>query len=194
MTEQSKMLAGQLYDAMDPALATQRRLARQAADAYNATQEGDDAKRHAILAGLLGHLGDDCELNPSVRFDYGENLYLGDHCYFNFDCIFLDCAEIRFGDNVFVGPRCSFLTPVHPLQAAARNRQFDAAGQVHLFESAQPITVESNVWLGGGVTVNPGVTIHHDAVVGSGAVVTKDVEAFAIVAGVPAKVIGDVRA
>lgn len=126
---------------------------------------------------------------PNVRLDYGCNTYIGSNCYFNFNCIFLDCAEIHVGDNVFVGPNVLFLTPIHPLLAEERNRRVDRDGHIHLFEYCKPIEIESNVWIGGGAIVNPGVTIGHDSVIGSGSVVTKDIPSGVIAAGVPCKVI-----
>ena len=96
----------------------------------------------------------------------------------NHNCIILDCAKVKFGDYVFIGPNCSFYTPVHPMDAKTRNSYI---------EKAMPITVGNNVWFGGSVTVLPGVTIGDNAVIAAGAVVTKDVPANTVMAGVPAK-------
>lgn len=189
MTEKGKMLLGKLYNASDIELSKQRILARQAADRFNRTDELEVSKRQEILENLLGSIGSGVEIYPNVRFDYGCNTYIGNNCYFNFNCIFLDCAEIHFGDNVFVGPNVLFLTPVHPLLSEERNRRVDNNGQIHLFEYCKPIKIESNVWIGGGAIVNPGITIGHDSVIGSGSVVTKDIPSGVIAAGVPCKVI-----
>lgn len=189
MTEKEKMLSGKMYDASDFELTNQRTCARRAAERFNRTDETETAARKEILKQLLGSVGSGVEVYPNVRFDYGCNIYIGDNCYFNFNCVFLDCAEIRFGDNVFVGPNVSFLTPVHPLLSGERNRRVDGSGRVHLFEFCKPIQIGANVWIGGGVIVNPGVTIGHDAVIGSGSVVTKDIPAGVIAVGNPCKVL-----
>ena len=101
----------------------------------------------------------------------------------------MDCAEIRLGDNVFVGPNTSFLTPIHPLLARERNIRIAPDGHTYLLETCRPIMVESNVWLGGSVTVMPGVTIGHDTVIGAGSVVTKDIPSGVVAVGNPCRVL-----
>ena len=182
------MLSGELYDASNIDLSKQRTLARQAADRFNRTDELEVGKRQEILKQLLGSIGSGVEMYPNVRFDYGCNTHIGNNYYFNFNCIFWDCAEIHFGDNVFVGPNVLFLTPIHPLLSEERNRRVDKNSHTHLLEYCKPIKIEPNVWIGGGVIVNPGVTIGHDSVIGSGSVVTKDIPSGVIAVGVPCKV------
>ena len=79
-----------------------------------------------------------------------------------------------------IGPSVQIYTAAHVLQAEARNR-----GD----EVAKPIRIEDNVWIGGGAILLPGVRIGRNAVVGAGAVVSRDVEANTVVAGNPARVI-----
>jgi len=192
MTEREKMLSGKLYKTSDEELVKQRDLARNASSRYNSTTEEEKKERQEILKGLLGHLGEGVKIFPSVQFDYGCNIYIGDNCYINFNCTFLDCAEIRIGNNVFIGPGASFLTPVHPLLAEERNVRVDENGQKYMMEYCKPITIEDNVWFGGGVTVTPGVTVGHDTVIGAGSVVTKDIPSGVIAAGVPCNVIREI--
>lgn len=189
MTEREKMIGGYLYDPTDAELCRLRTRARQAAIRYNNSGEEKQELRQEILEELLGAKGDNLYIEPNIRFDYGSNTYIGDDCYFNFDCIFADCAEIRIGSQVFVGPRASFLTPIHPLLARERNVRQDADGRKYDLEYCKPITIEDNVWLGGNVTVNGGVTIGHDSVIGSGSVVTRDIPSGVLAAGVPCRVI-----
>ena len=87
---------------------------------------------------------------------------------------------MTFGKGVLAGPNCQFLTPTHPLNPVDRK---------NLWEGGLPITVEDNVWFGGGVTVLPGVTIGENSVIGAGAVVTRDIPANSVAVGNPAKVI-----
>lgn len=189
MTEMEKMLSGAYYDPSDPELTSRRKNARNTAARFNATTEDQQVLRRILLKGILGGIGEGCELNPNVRFDYGCNVYMGDRCYFNFDTTFLDCAEIRFGNDVFVGPGVSFLTPVHPVLARERNLRQDADGRTYNLEAAKPIRVEDNVWIGGNVTVLPGVTIGHDSVIGAGSVVTRDIPSGVIAVGNPCRVL-----
>ncbi|MDO5601218.1 MAG: sugar O-acetyltransferase [Oscillospiraceae bacterium] len=189
MTEREKMCSGQLYDPADPELAALRAKARQLAARYNRTREVKTRLRQKLLHSLLGSSGEYCEFTPPFRFDYGCNTYVGDRCFFNFNCTFLDCAEIHIGDDVFVGPNVSFLTPMHLLLAEQRNMRRFADGSWHDLEYALPITIGDGVWLAGGVTVNPGVTIGSGAVIGSGSVVTKSIPPQVLAAGAPCRVL-----
>ena len=93
---------------------------------------------------------------------------------------FLDCAKITFGDNVFIAPQCGFYTAGHPLEADLRRKGI---------EYAKPITVGSDVWIGGGVKVMPGVTIGDNVVIGGGSVVVNDIPSNSLAVGNPAKVV-----
>ena len=189
MTEREKMLSGEWYDTSDPWLVSQRNIARDVSEQYNRTSESEIEMRRSILKGLLGSIGEYTEIYPTVKFDYGCNTYIGARCYINFNAVFLDCAEIRLGNDVFVGPNVSFLTPVHPLLAKERNVRIAPDGHHYMIETCRPITVEDNVWLGGDVTILPGVTIGHDSVIGAGSVVTKSIPPGVVAAGNPCKVI-----
>ncbi len=189
MTEKEKMLHGEWYDTSDPWLASQRKTARDVSEQYNRTSENEIEMRRSLLKGLLGSIGEDTEIYPAVKFDYGCNTYIGARCYINFNAVFLDCAKIRIGNDVFVGPNVSFLTPVHPLLAKERNVRIAPDGHRYMIEACRPITVEDNVWLGGDVTILPGVTIGHDSVSGAGSVVTKSIPPGVVAAGNPCKII-----
>ena len=100
----------------------------------------------------------------------------------NVGCVILDEAKVCFGDNVFIGPNCNFYTACHPLDVKSRNIGL---------EYAKPITIGDNVWLGGNVTILPGVTIGNNCVIGAGSVLTKDVPPNTVYAGNPARKIKD---
>ncbi|MGN0625915.1 MAG: sugar O-acetyltransferase [Oscillospiraceae bacterium] len=189
MTEREKMLSGQLYDPSDRELACLRQRAFQLAERFNRLQKEDAAAQREILQMLLGKMGEHVTFRATVRFDYGCNTYVGDNCYFNFNAVFLDCAPIRIGSNVMVGPGASFFTALHPLLAEERNVRTDESGRRYNLEYAKPITVEDDVWIGGGVTINGGVTIGRGAVIGSGSVVTRDIPLGVLAAGAPCRVI-----
>lgn len=192
MTEKEKMLAGIVYDTSDPELVRLRNIARDSSQAFNRTLESQTEERRRILEHLLGSFGEGTEIYPTVKFDYGCNTYIGKYCYINFNAVFLDCAEIHLGDNVFVGPNTSFLTPVHPLLSRERNIRIAPDGHTYMLLTCRPITVESNVWLGGNVTVMPGVTIGHDSVIGAGSVVTKNIPSGVVAAGNPCRVLREI--
>jgi maltose O-acetyltransferase len=174
------MLAGDLYIADDPALGAESRRAQTLTKAFNDLSPDDGAGRRRILVELLGSLGDATEIRPPLYCDYGYHVAIGARTFVNFGLVALDVAPITIGDDVQVGPYVQLLTPTHPLDPDLRRAKWEAA---------EPITIESNVWLGGGVIVCPGVTIGADTVVGAGAVVTRDLPAGVVAVGAPARVV-----
>ena len=184
-----RMEEGRLYLPGDEAIMAEQMDCLEKQYDYNATRPHEQERRAALLRELLGAAGENLEMAPDIRFDYGCNTYIGRDCYFNFNCTILDCAEVRFGDDVFVGPGCMFLTPVHPLLARERSMRTAPDGRRYNLEGAKPITVGGGAWLGGNVTVCPGVSIGAGAVIGAGSVVTRDIPPGVLAAGVPCRVI-----
>ena len=179
-TEKEKMLNGDRYDAGDPQLVAERERARDLTRRYNDTAPSDREARRELLAELLGSLGDDCEIEPPFRCDYGYNVHVGENFYANVDCVVLDVCRVDFGDNCQLGPGVHVYTATHPL---------DASERIEGREYGKPVTVGDNVWVGGRAVLNPGVTVGDDAVVASGAVVTDDVPEGVVVGGNPATVV-----
>jgi maltose O-acetyltransferase len=176
-SQRERMLAGELYIADDPQLAADNLRALTLTRQINAS---DPADRQALLAELLGSLGEGTEIRPPLSCDYSSQTHIGARCFINFGVVLLDVATIRIGDDVQVGPNVQFLTPTHPVETEARRAKREAA---------KPISVADNVWLGGGVIVCPGVSIGENTVVGAGAVVVRDLPANVIAVGNPAQVI-----
>ena len=188
MTEREKMVAGMLYDSADQELQDLRERCVHLCKKFNDLSELRAAEQKEVLKELLGSVGEHLWIRPPLRLDYGCNVYLG-NVSINFNCTMLDVAPIHIGDNVQIGPNVSFFTASHPLLAKERNAQFDETGRRYTLEYGKPITVEDNVWIGGGTIINGGVTIGHDTVIGAGSVVTKDIPAGVVAAGVPCRVI-----
>jgi maltose O-acetyltransferase len=172
-TMRERMLAGDLYIADDPQLAQDSARALALTARYNA--EG----RREILTELLGALGEGSEIRPPFRCDYGYRTFVGARTFANFGLVSLDVATVTIGDDVQIGPSVQLLTPTHPVEPGPRRDKW---------ESARPIVIGDNVWLGGGVIVCPGVTIGPNTVVGAGAVVTRDLPADVVAVGNPARV------
>ena len=170
-TDRDKMLAGELYNPYGPDLTAARTRARDLARRFNA---GDPA----ALAELLPHAGEGVGIEPPFFCDYGTNIRLGKKVFFNFDCVVLDCALVTVGDFTLFGPGVHIYTATHPLDADERRTGM---------ESAKPVRIGADVWVGGGAILVPGVTVGDRAVIGAGSVVTKDVPAGAVVGGNPAK-------
>lgn len=181
MTERERMLGGALYRADDPDLVAGRRACRRLLDAFNATRADDDHARQRLLGELLGSLGDGSVILPRLQCDYGTHISVGARSFLNYDAILLDCAPITIGDDVSIGPRAQLVTAQHPIEDHDARRDG--------WESAAPIVIGDNVWMGAGVIVCPGVTIGDNAVVGAGSVVTRDVPARVVAAGNPCRVL-----
>ncbi len=183
-SELEKMLAGQLYDPLDAELADARARARNLCRDLNGTREDDQALRRRLLEELLAKGGDDVWMQPPFYCDYGSNIFLGKKCFFNFNCVVLDVCTVTFGDHVLLGPAVQVYTATHPMDAELRRRQ----------EFGKPVTVGSDVWIGGGAIICPGVTIGSRTVIGAGSVVTRDIPSDVFAAGNPCRVIRAIEA
>lgn len=181
-TEKEKMLAGELYDALDPELVEARERARDLCHDLNATREREQAVRRRIVSELLGGGGDSVWMQPPFYCDYGSNIYLGERVYFNFNCVVLDVCEVKIGDFTFFGPAVQIYTGTHPMDAELRRTQ----------EFGKPVSIGSDVWVGGGAIILPGVRIGSKTVIGAGSVVTKDIPEGVVAAGNPCRTIRQV--
>lgn len=178
-TEKQKMLAGELYNPLDPQLVAERLRARQHCQQFNASRPDDAEERARLLTELFGQ-STDVWIEPPFFCDYGTNLRLGRKVFFNFNCVVLDVMEVRIGDHTLFGPAVQIYTATHPLAADERR-----AG----LEFAKPVVIGADVWVGGGAIICPGVTIGDRAIIGAGSVVTKDIPADVIAAGNPCRVL-----
>jgi len=119
-TEKEKMLAGELYVAVDPELVTARARARKLLRAYNQSTEDELKQREEWLAQLLGSAGPGVWIEPPFFCDYGEHIRLGARVYMNFQCVILDCNPVTLGDDVFLGPGVHIYAATHPLDPDER--------------------------------------------------------------------------
>jgi maltose O-acetyltransferase len=174
-----RMLAGERFR-FDDSFADDVRRCRALVSRINAATPDQDAERDACLRELLGSFGEGSNIRPPFRCELGFRTHVGDRVFANFDLICLDTALVTIGDDTQIGPRVQLLTATHPLEPGPRRDRW---------ESAEPITIGRNVWLGGGVIVCPGVTIGDDTVVGAGSVVVRDLPAGVLAVGNPARVV-----
>lgn len=178
-TEKEKMLAGELYNALDPVLTRERERCRDLCQALNATREVQQEERRRLLAELFGQ-ETDAWIQPPFFCDYGTNITLGSKVYFNFNCVVLDVMPVTIGSRTLFGPAVQIYTATHPLEASLRRQGV---------EFARPVKIGSDVWVGGGAIICPGVTIGDRSVIGAGSVVTRDIPPDVLAAGNPARII-----
>lgn len=183
MDQKDRMLSGKLYKVEGETLYNAHKKSKRLLDAFNATRFEEKEKRLEIIRELFNRFGERGFITPPFHCDYGMNISIGDDFYANYDCIFLDVNRITIGDRVLFGPRVSLLTAGHPIDKDVRSAWL---------EYGQPITIGDDVWFGGNVTVNPGVSVGSDVVIGSGSVITKDIPGGVIAAGNPCRVIREI--
>lgn len=174
-----KMVAGELYDPLDPELVAARERARALCLALGPLRESQRDERRKLLTELLGAGGDTAWIQPPFFCDYGENIELGERVFFNFNCVVLDVCQVTIGDFTLFGPAVQIYTATHPMNAELRRQQ----------EFGKPIAIGSDVWVGGGAIFCPGVTVGSKTVIGAGSVVTKDIPDGVFAAGNPCRVI-----
>jgi maltose O-acetyltransferase len=184
VTERDKMLAGEMYDPLDPELAAARVRARNLCQDLNASRETDEDERRRILRDLFATGGDTVWMQPPFFCDYGANIELGERVFFNFNCVVLDVCRVRVGSFTLFGPAVQIYTAMHPLNAEQRRRE----------EFGKPIEIGADVWVGGGAIILPGVRIGSRAVIGAGSVVTRDIPDAVFAAGNPCRVIRPIAA
>jgi maltose O-acetyltransferase len=181
-SEREKMLAGELYDPLDRELVAARDRARDLCQALNATREAQQEERRDIVRALFGAGGDSVWMQPPFFCDYGSNILLGERVFFNFNCVVLDVCQVTIGDYTLFGPAVQVYTATHPMNAELRRKQ----------EFARPIEIGSDVWVGGGAILCPGVRIGSRSVIGAGSVVTRAIPEGVFAAGNPCRVIREI--
>lgn len=183
-SEKQKMINGELYDPLDKELAADRVRTRLLIKELNDSRGDDEENRQRILKELIPHAGHPLWLQPPFYCDYGYNMIVGERVFFNFNCVVLDVCPVTIGSRSMFGPSVQIYTATHPIDHIERS-----AGK----EYAKPIRIGEDVWVGGNVTICPGVTIGHRTIIGAGSVVTKDIPDDVFAAGNPCKVIRSLK-
>ena len=177
-----RMLRGELYIGSDADSAAEFGRAQELLVEFNGAPPAAWDERAALLRRLLRHVGENVMVRPPFYCEYGE-VSIGDDTFVNVGAVMLDVAPITIGAACQLATRVQLLTATHPIDPEPRRIGW---------ESAEPIAIAGNVWLGGGVIVCPGVSIGQDTVVGAGAVVTKDLPAGVVAVGVPARILREI--
>ncbi len=181
MTEKEKMLSGQVYSAVDKQLLSELNAVKDLVYAYNQLKPSQTEQRLALLKELLGHMADDKTIiNQPFYCDYGKQISVGRRFFANFNFTVLDEATVTIGDDCFIGPNVSIYTACHSTDPVERNSRR---------EWALPVSIGNNVWIGGSVTILPGVTIGDNVTIGAGSVVVSDIPSGSIAVGNPCRVV-----
>ena len=181
MSERERMLSGKMFTSVgDEELSQLSHKNRSHMQEFNRSKREEYYLRDKIMREVFGSVGDNSMVEQPILIDYGAHIHIGDNFYANYDCIFMDAAEIRIGNDVLIGPRVGLLTTSHPVGAKARRSGL---------EYALPITIEDDVWIGGNTTVLPGVRIGKASIIGAGSVVTGDIPSGVMAAGNPCRVL-----
>lgn len=181
MNNHERMLTGRVYDPNDADLLAEQAQALELMYDYNATRPSQQDERARLLPLMFGSLGDDCYFEPPLHANWGgRHVHVGDSVYANFNLTLVDDGDIHIGSNTMFGPNVVVATAGHPIlpELRVRGLQFNL-----------PVHIGSNVWIGGGAQIMPGVTIGDDTVIGAGSVVTRDVPSGVVAVGVPCRVL-----
>lgn len=190
MSETEKMFAGKIYNPFCEGMPEARRRAHELCQQYNQIPESDTQAREAILQELMPDRGEEVYIQGPIQFDFGTHIKMGRRSYANFNFCVLDENRVTIGDNVFIGPNCTIMTPIHPLCHEDRNIFYDEESGTNVnIEYSAPVTIDDNCWIGGSVTILPGVTIGEGCVIGAGAIVTRSIPPHSLAFGNPCRAI-----
>ena len=179
------MFAGQVYDACNPEILQELNRCKDLIFDYNNLRPSQLEERKALLKKLLGACDDNVFINQPFYYDYGTQIRVGKRFFANFHFTVLDEAYVTIGDDAFIGPNVSIYTACHSIDPVERNSRR---------EWAKPVSIGNNCWIGGSVTILPGVTIGDNCTIGAGSVVTRDIRANSIAVGNPCRVIKNIHA
>jgi len=184
LSEREKMLAGELYSSMDPELRALMAKAQTRLRRLNAIPSERTEARFEVLKSMLGSVGHGTQIKSPFACDYGKHIRIGRNGFVNYACVFLDCNLIRIGHDAQIGPGVHIYTALHPLDPAIRRQAL---------ESAKPVTIGENVWLGGRCVICPGVSIGDNSVIGAASLVVRNIPANCVAVGNPCRVIREVK-
>lgn len=177
MTMRERMVSGKLFKDTTEGLQEEQIQGKKLMKAFNDTQPDDFSGREKIIADMLGK-AEDVWIEPPFYFCYGKHIFLGKGTYINVNCNFIDDGSITVGKSCMFGPAVTIATVGHPLNPNYREYMY-----------IDPVVIGDNVWIGGNVTILPGVHIGDNSVIGAGSVITKDIPANCIAVGNPCKVL-----
>ncbi len=192
INEWDRMTEGKLYNSSSKDLMKNHILGMTRCDRFNKIALWRYKTKQRALEKLIPSAkGKGLAVFAPFYCEYGINIHVGEGCFVNYNCTFLDVSPITLGNNVWLGANVTLATPNHPFIAEERICA-DYPDGFHDLEYSAPITIKDNCWICSSVTICGGVTIGENSIVAAGAVVTRDMPANSIIGGVPAKVIREI--
>lgn len=179
MSEYEKMMTGAWINCDDEEIVRRNREATRLWREFSNTGTDDQEKWRSAMTALLPNAHPTAVVKPPFRCDFGTAIYLGEGAFINFNCTILDGAKVTIGAHTLIGPDCGLYTPSHPIEWQERRKHT---------ERLSPITIGDDCWIGGGVTICPGVTIGARSIIAAGSVVVHDIPSDVMAAGNPAVV------
>lgn len=181
MRMRERILAGKLFLDNCENLPEERMQAKKKMRQFNQLSPDKIEERFQLLDDIFGTKVN-AWIEPPFYFCYGYNIQLGEECYLNMGCTFIDDGKITIGNKVAFGPGVTIATVGHPIHPDHRRLMY-----------ADPVTIEDNCWIGANTTICPGVTIGENSVIGAGSIVTKDIPANSVAVGNPCKVLREIN-
>lgn len=180
MNQEERMHAGLPYKAWLDGLEEQRLENKKRIYEFNHLPPERWEEIPALLKRIFGKTGESIFVEAPFHCDYGTNIEVGENFFANYNLTILDVGKVTIGKNAQFAPNVSIYTAGHPIHPDSRNSGY---------EYGIDVSIGDNVWLGGGVTVMPGVHIGSNTVIGGGSVVTRDIPEWCVAAGNPCRVI-----
>ena len=184
MTEYERIMnSGELYKVMElTGMDPHYYEYLQQMEKYNAlgyTEEGERKKKE-MLKDLFAEAGEGSYIQAPYHAMWGgKHVHLGKNAYVNFNCTFVDDAQIYIGDGTMIAPNVTIIAASHPVSPRLRAEGYGCN---------RPVYIGKNVWIASNVTILPGVHIGDNSVIGAASVVTKDIPANVIAFGHPARI------
>ena len=178
-----RMRSGKLYFCTDEELAREQLKCLDRLYDFNQTRPSEMEKRSALLKEILAEVGENCYVEPPLHANWGIHTHFGRNVYANFNLTLVDDTDIFVGDSVMFGPNVVVATAGHPIDPELRRKvaQFNV-----------PVRIGSNVWIGAGAILLPGVTVGDNSVIGAGSVVTHDIPPNVVAVGNPCRVLREI--
>ena len=179
-----RMEEGRLYPPSGEDILEEQTLCLEKLYDFNQTRPSEFEKRFGMLKSMFAEFGEGCYIEPPLRANWGgKHVHFGKNVYANFNLTLVDDGHIYVGDNVMFGPNVTVATAGHPIEVELRRRQTQYNIDVH---------IGSNVWIGAGAIIMPGVHIGDNTVIGAGSIVTKDIPANVVAVGNPCRVLREI--